>query len=64
MNAVLTTEEVAELAKIAPRSVRSKMRRAGVSPSARETGRAGSSLWDAEAVRAALAAAQGRWPAQ
>ncbi len=62
MSELLTTDEVAERAKIAPGSVRSKMRRAGVSPAAREPGRAGASLWDAEAVRAALEAVQGRWP--
>jgi len=60
---VLTTEQVADLAKIAPGSVRSKMRRAGVQPAAREPGRAGASLWNADQVRAALAAARGRWPA-
>lgn len=62
MSALLTTEEVAELAGVAAPSVRSKMRRAGVQPAARATGRAGASLWDNEQVRAALAAAQGRWP--
>lgn len=62
MRTLLTTEEVAALAGINASSVGSKLRRAGVTPAARAPGRAGASLWDAEKVRAALAAARGRWP--
>ncbi len=62
MSDLLTTQEVADLAGIAAPSVSSKMRRGGVTPAARAPGRGGSSMWEAQQVAEALAAAGGRWP--